>query len=67
VAVGMDNVEQAHDIGVVHFLEKRNLANGSRGNTFIFSLKTDLLERNDALVRSAQVKGFVNNTVRACE
>lgn len=67
VAVGVDDVEEAHDVGVVHFLEKRDLANGSGRNTFIFGFKTDLLEGDNALVGSAQVEGFVDNTVRACE
>jgi len=67
VAVGVDNVEEAHDVGVVHFLEKRDLADRSGRDTFIFGFETDLLEGDNALIRSAQVEGFVNNTVRACE
>lgn len=67
VAVGVDNVEEAHDVGVVHFLEKRDLTDGSGRDTFIFGFETDLLEGNNALIGSAQVEGFVNNTIRACE
>ena len=67
MAICVDNVEKAHNVGVVHFLEERNLANGSGGNTLIFGLETDLLEGDNALVGRAKVKGFVNNTVRACE
>lgn len=67
VAVGVDDVEEAHDVGVVHFLEKRDLANGSGRDTFIFGFEADLLESNNALIGRAQVEGFVDNTVRACE
>ena len=66
VAVGVDDVEEAHDVGVVHFLEKRDLANGSGRDTLILGFETDLLEGDNALIGSAQVEGFVNNTVRAC-
>jgi hypothetical protein len=67
VSVGVDDVEQAHDVGVVHFLEERDLADGSRGNTFILSFEANLLERDNTLIGSAQVEGLVNNTVRACK
>jgi hypothetical protein len=67
VAVGVDDVEEAHDVRVVHFLEKRDLTNGSGRDTFIFSFEADLLEGDNALIGSAQVEGFVDNTVRACE
>jgi len=67
VAVGVDNVEEAHDVGVVHFLEKRDLTDGSGRDTFIFGFEADLLEGDNTLIGSAQVEGFVDNTVRACE
>ena len=67
VAVGVDDVEEAHDVRVVHFLEKRDLTNGSGRDTFIFGFEADLLEGDNALIGSAQVEGFVDNTVRACE
>ena len=67
VAVGVDDVEEAHDVGVVHFLEKRDLTDGSGRDTFIFGFEADLLESNNALIGRAQVEGFVDNTVRACE
>jgi hypothetical protein len=67
VAVGVDNVEEADNVRVVHFLEKRDLANGSGRDTLILGFETDLLEGDNALIGSAQVEGFVNNTVRACE
>lgn len=67
VAIGVDNVEEAHNVWVIHFLEKRDLANGSGRDTLIFGFEADLLEGDNALIGSAQVEGFVNNTVRACE
>jgi hypothetical protein len=66
VAVGVDNVEQAHNVGIAHLLEERNLADGSRRHTFILGFQTDLLECDDAVVGGAEVAGFVNNTVCAC-
>jgi hypothetical protein len=67
VAVGVDDVEQADDVRVVHFLEQRNLANGGGRDALILSLETDLLQRNNALVGSAQVESLVDDTVRTCE
>lgn len=67
MAVCVDNVEQAHDVGVVHFLEERDLADGGGGNSLVLSLEADLLEGDNTLIGSAQVEGLVNNTVCACE
>lgn len=67
MAVRVDDVEQAHDIGVVHFLEKRDLADGSGRDSLILSLEADLLEGDNTLIGSAQVEGLVDNTVCACE
>lgn len=66
VAVGVDNVEQAHNVGVAHLLEERDLADGSRRHAFILGFQTDLLESDDAVVGGAEVAGFVNNSVCAC-
>ena len=59
----MDDVEEAHDVGVVHFLEKRDLANGSGGNAFIFGFQSNLLEGDDALVFGGEVARLVDNSV----
>jgi hypothetical protein len=67
VAVGVDNVEEADNVWVAHLLEERDLADGSRGHTFILGFETDLLECDDAVVGGAEVAGFVDNTVRACK
>src|SRR5690242_13656725 len=63
VAVGVHDVEQTDDVGVVHLLEQRNLANGGRGDTLIFGLEADLLERDDALVLCCEVAGLVDDAV----
>lgn len=63
VAVGVYDVEQADDVGVVHLLEQRDLANGSRGDALIFGFEADLLERDDALVLCCEVAGLVDNSV----
>lgn len=66
VAVCMDNIEQTHNVWVVHFLEQGDFANGRRGDAFIFCFQTDLLEGDDAVVGGAEVTGLVHNTVCAC-
>ena len=63
VAVGVDNVEQAHDVGVVHLLEQRDLADGCRRDALIFGLEADLLEGDDAPVLGRQVLGLVDDSV----
>lgn len=65
VAVGVDDVEETHDVGVVHFLEQRDLADGGRGHAFVFGLEADLLERDDAVVLCGQVARLVDNAVCA--
>lgn len=65
VAVGMNDVEEAHNVGVAHLLEERNFANGGGGNAFIFSLETDLFEcDNPAAV--GKIARLVDNTVSTC-
>jgi hypothetical protein len=63
VAVGVYDVEQADDVGVVHLLEQRDLADGGRGDALIFGFETDLLERDDALVLCCEVAGLVDNSI----
>jgi hypothetical protein len=53
VAIGVNNVEQAHDVGIIHFFKERDLADRSGRNALIFGFKADLLERNDTLIGSA--------------
>ena len=48
VAVGVDDVEEADDVGVFHLFEEGDLADGGGGDAFIFGLETDLLEGDDA-------------------
>ena len=62
VAVGVHNVEQLDNVGVLHFLEERDLANGGAGNALIFGLETDLLQSNNA-VGVVQFTGLVDHTV----
>jgi hypothetical protein len=63
----VDNVEQADNVWVAHLLEERDLADGCRRHAFILGFQTDLLECDNAVVGGAEVAGFVNNTVCACE
>lgn len=66
MTVGVDDIQEAHDVGVRHLLEKRDLADSSGGNPFIFSLKTNFLESNDP-VAILKVFGFVDDSVRSCK
>ena len=66
VPVGVDDVEKAHDVGVVHFLEEGDFANGGGGDAFVFGFEADLLERDDALVGGVEVAGLVDDAVGAC-
>ena len=63
VAVGVHDVQQADDVGVVHLLEQRDLANGGRRDALILGFEADLLERDDALVLCCEVAGLVDNSV----
>ena len=65
VAVGVDNVEEAHDVRVVHFLEQGDLADGGGGHAFVFGFEPDLFERDDAAVFGGKVFGFVDDAVGA--
>lgn len=62
VAVRVDNIEQTNNVGVVHFFEERDLADGSARDTLIFGLETDLFESNDSAA-ICQISRLVNNTV----
>lgn len=66
VAIGVDDVEEAHDVGVTHLLQERNLADRSRGNTFIFGFETNLLQRNNAAI-VGKIAGFVDDTIGSCQ
>lgn len=62
VAVGVDNVEETHDVGVAHLLEQRDLADGGRRNTLVLGLEPDLLERNNATIVE-EIARLVNHSV----
>lgn len=64
VAVGVDNVEETHNVGVAHLLEQGDFADGGGGNTLIFGFEADLFERNNAPVVE-QVAGLVDDTIRS--
>jgi hypothetical protein len=66
MAIGVDDIEQAKDVGIVHFLEQADFANGGGRDALVFGLETNLLEGNDAVVGMGQVAGFVDDSVRAC-
>lgn len=65
VAVSVHNVEQAHNVGVAHLLEQRDLADGGRRDTLIFGFETDLLQGHYAPA-VVQVTSLVDDTVCSC-
>lgn len=67
VTVGVYDVQEAHNVLVVHLLEQGDLADGSGRHAFVFGLEPDLLEGDDALVLGRQVLCLVDDSVRACQ
>ena len=64
VAIGMHNVEETHDVWVIHFFQERDFSNGRAGDAFVFGFETDLLECNNAVVFGREIFSFIHNTVR---
>jgi hypothetical protein len=62
VAVGVNNIQEADDVGVVQFSQDGNLADGGAGNAFVFGLETDLFESDNAAI-VAKITGFVDNAI----
>ena len=62
VAIGVHNVEEADDVGVVHLFEEGDLADGGGGDAFIFGFETDFLEGHNAAAVQ-EVAGFVNDSI----
>jgi hypothetical protein len=48
VAVGVHDVEEADDVGVVHLFEEGDLADGGGGDAFIFGFEANFLEGYNA-------------------
>lgn len=67
MAIGVHDVEEAHNVWVVHFFEKGDFANGRGRDAFIFGLETDFLQGDYAVVGRGEVAGFVDDSVCACE
>lgn len=64
VAISVDDVQQLHDVGVLHLLEEGDLTDGRAGDTLIFGLETDLFQSDDT-VGGVQFAGLVDDTVRS--
>lgn len=62
MAIGVDDVEEAHNVRVVHLLQERDLADGCAWDALIFGFEADLLQRNDAIVVQ-EVLSLVDDTV----
>lgn len=64
MTVGVNDVEESHDGGILHFLEQGNLANRGARNTLIFSFEPNLLQSNDAS-GIGEISSLVNDTIGA--
>ena len=65
VPVGVYDIEESHDVWVVHLLQQRDFADSSRGDAFVFGFEADLLERDGSLVLAGEVFGLVDDAVSA--
>lgn len=65
MAIGVNDVEQLDDVGILHFLEKGDLPDRRAGNTLIFGLQSDLF-KGDNSIRMIEFAGLVDNTVGSC-
>ena len=64
--VGVDDVEQTHDVGVVHLLEQGDLSDRRARHAFILGFQPDLLESHDAS-GVGQVARLVHDAVGTCD
>jgi hypothetical protein len=64
VAIGVNNVQQLNNVGVLHLLQEGDLANCSAGNALIFGFEANLLQGNDT-IGVIEFTGLVDHTVGA--
>jgi hypothetical protein len=62
VPVSVHDVEQTHNVGVVHFFEKGDLADSGGWYALIFGLEADLLESYYAAAME-EIAGFVDDSI----
>lgn len=62
MAISMNDVQEADDIGVVHFLEERDLSDRRAGYTLIFGFEADFLQGHDT-GRMCKIACLVDNAV----
>jgi len=65
MALGVDNVEQADNVGIAHFLEQRDLTDGGRRDALVFGLEADLLQGHDTAA-IGEIAGLVDDAIGAC-
>ena len=62
MTIGVNNVEKLYNVGIIHLFKKGYLADGRTRNSFIFSLKTDLLKCDDS-AGNCKVTSFVDDAI----
>lgn len=62
VAIGMNDIEELHDVGVVHLLQQGDLTNGGAGDAFVLGLQANLLQGDDT-VGMGELASLVHNTI----
>lgn len=63
VAIAVHNVEQAQNVGAVHFFTQRDLADSSHRNTHIFSFNVNPLKHHDTLILVCDITSLIDDSV----
>ncbi len=66
MSVGVDDVEEADDVGIVHFFKEGNFADCGGRYAFVFGFEADLFKGDDS-TWVAEVTGFVNYAIGTCD
>ena len=67
MSIRMNDVEETHNVRVVHLFEQGDFADCGTGDAFIFGFETDFLEGYDAVIGGGEVAGFVDYAVGPCD
>ena len=63
MSVCVNDIEQADNVRIIHFLEKRDFAYSSARYSFIFSFQANFFQSNYAPVFRREIPSFIYNTI----
>jgi hypothetical protein len=66
MTIGVNDIEQADNVRIVHLFEQRDFADCGAGNTFVFSFEADLFEGDNSLIFGGEVSSLIYDAIRAC-